>query len=71
MSIINKQIEDSRKKADFIGSLVITPHSDRPTESTQSISFVGPTPSWWNNFWLTYQGVFSQFTEEQAKKKII
>jgi len=63
---IAKQIESSRKNADYIGSLVIGPVSNRPTEHIS----VPKIPFWWRDFWLTYRNLFPQFTEEQAKMKV-
>jgi hypothetical protein len=63
MKTIAKQIEDSRKNADFIGSLVIGGITDRPTEHIK-------VAHWWNNWWLTYRNMFPKYTEEEAKRKV-
>jgi len=78
MSVIAKQISDSRKNADFIGSLVIGPNVGRPTEHnvhklpwTQSNNAdIITIPDWWNNFWLTYRNLFPQHNESHAKQLV-
>lgn len=62
---IATSLEQSRKNADSIGSLVVGGSTNRPTEHrTFTI------PPWWNNFWLINKNRFPQYTEEQAKKKL-
>ncbi len=71
ISVISKQFEVSRKNADYIGSLVITPDSQRPTESAPpTIPSPVVIPPWWNQFWVTYKGVFPQYTEDHAKQLV-
>ncbi len=64
---IAKQMEASRKNADFVGSLVVGGHTGRPTEHTKKPVTVVVPPPWWPAFWLTYQHTFRQYTEEEAK----
>jgi len=66
MRTIASQIEQSRKNADFVGSLVVTGDTGRPTEHKPVVKSFR-TPDWWPVFWLTYGPTFSQFTEEGAK----
>jgi len=65
---IATQIEMSRKNADFVGSLVVTPgDTGRPTEHKPVTPAPRRTPDWWPVFWLSYGATFSQHTEEGAK----
>lgn len=61
---IASQIEQSRKNADFVGSLVVGGDTGRPTEHKVHSH---RTPDWWPVFWLSYGNTFSQYTEEGAK----
>jgi len=64
---IATQIEQSRKNADFVGSLVVNVDTGRPTEHTPVTRTPRRTPDWWPVFWLSYGPTFSQYTEEGAK----
>jgi len=59
-------LEQSRKNADSIGSLVVGGlNTNRPTEHR---TFT--VPPWWNNFWLINKTRFPEYTEDQAKRKL-
>lgn len=67
---IAAQIEQSRKNADFVGSLVVNPDIGRPTEHAPVHTPFSRTPDWWPVFWLSYGQTFSQYTEEGAKNML-
>lgn len=56
VNTIAKQISNSRKNADFVGSLVVGGNTGRPTEHNvhQPQLYI---PMWWDAFWLTYKNV--------------
>lgn len=59
-------LEQSRKNADSIGSLVVGKlNTNRPTEH-----HTFTVPPWWNNFWLINKSRFPEYTEDQAKRKL-
>jgi len=62
---ISKQIQESRKYAEGIGSLVVS-NSNRPTEHYVKHE----APMWWNEFWLIYKNNFPRFTKETAEEFI-
>ena len=79
MEQILKQVQSPQKNADHIGSLVVNPNADRPTEFKQtaatdaltpghpagtSASFV--LPQWWDVFWQTHAHSFPNITSDQA-----
>jgi hypothetical protein len=63
---ISDQLTESRKKAVYVGSSVIAPDPNRPT----AVQSTAKIPAWWSNWWLTYKGIFPQFTEDKAKSRI-
>lgn len=68
---IADQLKEAQKKADFVGSLVVNPISNRPTEHyVQPQYWNGVLPLWWNNWWLTYRNNFPNLTEDDAKNRL-
>jgi len=61
---ISNQIKEARKYAERIGSLVVGGKTGRVTEHVGNVPKI---PPWWQEFWLTYGGVFPQFkTSDEA-----
>ena len=65
MQTIAKQIDDSKKYADEIGSLVVDGNTNRATETISSLAT--KVPSWWPVFWMQYGPNYPQHTAEAAQ----
>jgi len=65
METIAKQLDNSKKYADEIGSLVVSGNTNRATETISSLA--PKVPSWWPVFWLKYGPNYPQHTEEAAQ----
>jgi hypothetical protein len=66
VAAVAKQIRESQRSADYIGSLVVAPQVGRPTENPETHPRPAPPPlsgytlpAWWQSFWLTHGSSFS------------
>jgi len=67
LQMISQQLKEARKYGENIGSMVVGGNTGRPTEPVLQIY---PIPRWWDDFWITYQHVFTQYSERTAREKV-